>query len=166
MSWQFDNPIAAAGAVPGVRVILEKPWHCNVGSGPDLRFHDAEGDHCSQPWNVPSAQHARALLWPCLASRGPWHWGPGPSATATRAAPGALLPLQVRLHLLPKSLQWNCSIMNVLINLRAYANDSSAKSSGISEALPFPSNMYHLVLGKILLREGSMNNVLLDNGKQ
>lgn len=53
--------------------------------------------------------------------------------------------------------------MNILINLRAYANETSAKSSGIPEGLPFYFNMYHFSIreGKILLAEGSMNAVLL-----
>lgn len=53
--------------------------------------------------------------------------------------------------------------MNILINLRSYANETSAKSSGIPEGLPFYFNMYHFNIreGKILLVEGSMNNVLL-----
>lgn len=53
--------------------------------------------------------------------------------------------------------------MNIWINLRAYANKTSAKSSGIPEGLPFYFNMYHFNIreGKILLAEASMNNVLL-----
>lgn len=53
--------------------------------------------------------------------------------------------------------------MNILINLRPYANETNAKASGIPEGLPFYFNMYHFNTreGKILLAEGSMNNVLL-----
>lgn len=53
--------------------------------------------------------------------------------------------------------------MNILINLRAYANETSAKAFGIPEGLPFYFSMYHFNIeeGRILLAEGSMNNVLL-----